>query len=626
MNSFKVKITATLSTIIILIIALLVALDFNSFKTESIALNKNILREKNVSVEISINEKIESYKKAISAIKVTQDDVKDVLSENAIVQLQTLTRNLQSVSEGVYIFKRDGGIYNPDGDLYDFNIKELNRTYWKALFENGKQFFVSSPFASARTGKDVLAVAYKLDNNTASLATIKLESVLENVVIRKDMFLYNDQGTILVAPYKSFIGQKIFSERPLYKGFSKSNPELQYQAVVEGEEVDFTAFWGRMDSIGWSYVTFIEDDIIEEGSHNQLVSALIFGFISLIIALAIVIYTMEKLVLKPVGGVPDEIAALMEKMAAGDLTTQLPQTGKETGIYLSLVNLSRQLTELIKNSHGISESVSSASLQLNTIMGNTKSNSQDEMAQVEQISTAINELSSTSQEVSSKAVMAEDEARKANENVANGKLTLEKNILLTSDINNSVTDTAIIVKELKDFSDEIGSVTEVIKTISEQTNLLALNAAIEAARAGEYGRGFAVVADEVRNLASKTQESTVSIQAIIEKLQTQSEKANSNMTQNVELIEESVLLADQVKASFEDISHAVESISDINTLVATASQQQFCVTEDISKNVTQAFDLVQQNVAAVDETLQAATELAQMAEEQKKELAFFRTL
>ena len=257
-------------------------------------------------------------------------------------------------------------------------------------------------------------------------------------------------------------------------------------------------------------------------------------------------------------------------------------------------------------------------------MDSTKSNSQDEMAQVEQISTAINELSSTSQEVSSKAVMAEDEARKANENVANGKLTLEKNILLTSDINTSVTDTAQIVKELKDFSDEIGSVTEVIKTISEQTNLLALNAAIEAARAGEYGRGFAVVADEVRNLASKTQESTVSIQAIIEKLQTQSERANSNMTQNVELIEESVLLADQVKASFEDISRAVESISDINTLVATASQQQFCVTEDISKNVTQAFDLVQQNVAAVDETLQASAELAQMAEEQKKELAFFR--
>jgi len=154
--------------------------------------------------------------------------------------------------------------------------------------------------------------------------------------------------------------------------------------------------------------------------------------------------------------------------------------------------------------------------------------------------------------------------------------------------------------------------------------LLALNAAIEAARAGEQGRGFAVVADEVRNLASKTQTSTVSIQEIIEKLQSQSEMADKNMLKNVELIQESVLLANHVKASFEDISSAVQSISDINTLVATASEQQYCVTEDISKNTTMTFDLVQQNVSAVNQTLQASSELSHLAESQKQELSFFR--
>lgn len=65
------------------------------------------------------------------------------------------------------------------------------------------------------------------------------------------------------------------------------------------------------------------------------------------------------------------------------------------------------------------------------------------------------------------------------------------------------TNIKILVAELRQFALEIGSVTEVIDSISEQINLLALNAAIEAARAGEHGRGFAVVADEVRNLASK---------------------------------------------------------------------------------------------------------------------------
>jgi methyl-accepting chemotaxis protein len=625
MNKFKLKISGTISLLILIIITVLISISFNAFKTESVALNKEILKEKNATVEAGITEKFKGFKTILSGIQASRDDTEEaMLSNNARTQLNSISRMIKDVSEGVYIIDRIGDIFDSEGQKLDFNVKELNRSYYDEMFNKGETFTISEPFKSAVSGKEVVVFAHRIDNDTAAIASVYLQDVLSSVADREDMFIYDDDGTILVAPNDSYLGKNIDTERPLYKSFNENTPELQYHATIDGNDVGFTAFWGKMDTTNWNYVSFVKDEIIEEASHDQLISTMIFGFVSLIVALGIVIYTMEKLVLKPVGGVPDEIAALMEKMAAGDLTQNLRQTGKETGIYLSLVNLSQQLTELIKNSHGISESVSSASLQLNTIMNGTKSNSQDEMAQVEQISTAINELSSTSQEVSSKAVMAEDEARKANDNVASGKLTLEKNIQLTSDINASVTDTAIIVKELKDFSDEIGSVTEVIKTISEQTNLLALNAAIEAARAGEYGRGFAVVADEVRNLASKTQESTISIQAIIEKLQVQSEKANSNMNQNVELIEQSVLLADQVKASFEDISKAVESISDINTLVATASQEQFCVTEDISKNVTQAFDLVQQNVAAVDETLQASAELAQMAEEQKKELAFFR--
>ncbi|MEE3876466.1 methyl-accepting chemotaxis protein [Vibrio sp. YYF0003] len=623
MNKFTFKVAGALGSIIILIISLLIFLDFNAFHDESIEQYKNILRSKNESIEIAISEKIESYRKVLSSFDIGPEDTQTVLSDHALIQTQTLDRNLKDISEGVYLFRRDGVIYDPQGKPFDFNVKQLDRSYWKAIFNQNEQFYVSPPFISARTGKEVIAVAYKLNNDTASLATINVESVLISLTERDDMFLYSHDGTILIAPYKELLGKNIYTVRPLYKEFNELSPELSYTTEINGQDVEFTAFWGKIDSTKWEYTTFIKNEIIEASAHGQLKKSMLIGLFSLIISISLVLIILKRLVLIPVGGIPNEIANFMETMAAGNLTQELKTTGIETGIYLSLVNLSNKLSTLIRNSHSISESVASSSTQLSNIMNTTRANSQLELEQAEQISTAINELSSTSNEVSNKAVMAEDAARTAQDSVQRGKKTLEQNIMLTGDINDSVNESAKIIEELRQHALEIGSVIEVINGISEQTNLLALNAAIEAARAGEQGRGFAVVADEVRNLASKTQQSTVSIQEIIEKLQQQSEKATCNMAKNVDLIEESVILADGVKSAFESISTAVESISEINTLVATASQQQYCVTEEISQSTTHTYDLVKKNVVAVEETLQAAHALSTMASDQKNELSYF---
>ncbi|MDB1123476.1 methyl-accepting chemotaxis protein [Vibrio algarum] len=625
MNEFKVKISGTIGAIIAIIVVMLITINFFSFRGESVALNKQVLIEKNASIEANLSQKVNGYKSVLSGVKASKGDITaNGLSDKAITQLEMLYRTQSQFIEGSYIIDVDGGIYNVKGEKLDFNVRDLGRSYYKAIFSEGKTFFFSAPFVSAVTNKEIVVMAYKINSDVAVITSVYLDSLLESVADRKDIFLYSEDGTILVAPYAELRGKNIYQERPLYKDFSVSNPELHYSAEVSGDDVAFTAFWTNLNITGWKFVSFIKDSEIEKGADGQLVTSAIVGVGSLLISMIILLITVDRLVLKPVGGAPNEIAGLMEKMAGGDFTQRINQTGKETGIYLSLIKLSTQLSGLIKNTHGISENVSSASEELNVIMNDTKSNAQEELSQMEQVSTAINELSSTSQEVSQQAVAAEEEAKKARDNVETGKQTLEKNITLTGSIDSSVNETAGIVDELRQFAIEIGSVTEVINSISEQTNLLALNAAIEAARAGEHGRGFAVVADEVRSLASKTQESTVSIQDIIEKLQKQSERAQNNMVQNVDLIEQSVQLADNVKASFEDISTSVETISEINTLVATAAQEQFNVTEDISRNTTLAFDLVQQNVSGIDETLQASAELAKLAETQKSELDFFK--
>ena len=333
---------------------------------------------------------------------------------------------------------------------------------------------------------------------------------------------------------------------------------------------------------------------------------------------------IERSFRSSLGGEPWELSEMIKKISEGNLSQSFKNASQAVGIYRSLIILNEKVGAAIKNSSDISTHVATASEQLTDVMQNTANNAQHELAQVEEISHAISELSTTSKEVTSNAVHAEEEVNKAIESVSQGNQTLDESIHLTQKINESVQPTASMIAELKTNAMDIGEVTAVISTISDQTNLLALNAAIEAARAGEYGRGFAVVADEVRNVACKTQESTQSIQEIIAKLQAQSEKANDNMISNVELIQESVTLSENVKSSFSYIENSVQSISKMNTLVASTSQEQFMLTERIALNTTNTFDLVNQNVAAINQTQQAAKELSQLAVSQKEELAFFK--
>ena len=133
------------------------------------------------------------------------------------------------------------------------------------------------------------------------------------------------------------------------------------------------------------------------------------------------------------------------------------------------------------------------------------------------------------------------------------------------EIAQNVSQSAEVIGQLGQRSEQITAIVNTIRGIADQTNLLALNAAIEAARAGDQGRGFAVVADEVRQLAGRTSSATAEIAEMIGRILSETQQAVASMESTQGRAAKGVELADQAGAVIVQIrdgaSDAVEAVS-----------------------------------------------------------------
>lgn len=320
------------------------------------------------------------------------------------------------------------------------------------------------------------------------------------------------------------------------------------------------------------------------------------------------------------------IQLIIRRLAEGDLTVRADADGDnevaELGKDINATAIQLQTT--VEALSRISEDVAAASTELAAVMSESEINSQKELSEIEQVASAVNELSSTADNVSDNALSADKTARETSDLARSGLEIFTQSNQASEEMANALTDTAIVVNRLKDQSEQINNVVEVIRGVSEQTNLLALNAAIEAARAGESGRGFAVVADEVRLLAARTQSSTKEIQTIIESLQEQSSLANDSMQTSLDKLELNKELTAKAGDALVSITGSISVINDMNTQVATAAEEQSQVTQDINRNVVNMSELVNQNVTGISQSASASNELSRLAEQQKEQLAFFK--
>jgi methyl-accepting chemotaxis protein len=311
----------------------------------------------------------------------------------------------------------------------------------------------------------------------------------------------------------------------------------------------------------------------------------------------------------------EKIIEALHALSEGDLTHKCAIPGKDEFAWMSWEYscarkaFSKIVSEILEHS----QNLSSAAEELATVTENSKRAVRNQNAQTEQVAAAMTEMSVTIQEIARSASNAAESAKNADSESANGNRIMKETMNTINGLAQQVERTFVFITKLKAESDGIGAVLDVIRGIAEQTNLLALNAAIEAARAGEQGRGFAVVADEVRTLASRTQESTREIQAMIERLQAGANEAVSVMEEGRKRAETSVAQSAKAGESIDSINKVVDHIKDMNMHIATAAEEQSATAEEINQSVVNISNNSTETAASAEQTARATEELARLA-------------
>lgn len=356
----------------------------------------------------------------------------------------------------------------------------------------------------------------------------------------------------------------------------------------------------------------------EEGRTRQIMIIGLALIISFITSTIIVINLRNRVsLLKDTMGNAAQTLSLKTRVTL-DGKDELIDIGDSFNQFIEKVHNS--ISEVANNSRKLAQMAHSVAARASQ----TQNNCTSQRDRTVQVATAIHELGATVNEIASNASNAASVAREATLCSAEGSDVVNQAQQQITELTEELERSTAVVESLAGQIDNISSTLGTIRSISEQTNLLALNAAIEAARAGEQGRGFAVVADEVRTLASRSANSTEEIQQVINQLQAESKRAVEAMGAGRHKSEKVVEYADKAKNSLQQINAYIDQISDQNIQVATATEEQSSVVEDINRNVGEINHLTMETTEIAEQLSESSASLQRLSAELDKLVNYFQ--
>lgn len=495
----------------------------------------------------------------------------------AIISAVTQIHTLDSVNDGISSLVRDATIGTEKKRLVTVIDSSISLI----------QPEINKPGTEGLEGALALLKTYKFDGGDGYLYAYDTKGMrlmhgagaqLVNVIDLKDQ-------------YGNFIIKDIIDTATIGNGFS----EFYWPKPGEKEAIKkygYAVYIKKWDVvIGTGFYIDSADKITSEINHSM-------GMIqrdSLFVAFAILagvfamLAGMVLLSSRTVLGPLDTLSIAVKQLAngEGDLTRKLPSSSIDILNQISsdfntfLATMSVDISHLKRSSSaliGISVKSNEQRKKLTKVSDRQINETNLVASAIEEMKANSNEIAGNAESTRLSAESTEKEIQQVLLQVQLSSNQLEELSLVLNTVEQSI---GVLGANV----DEINLVLGVIQGISEQTNLLALNAAIEAARAGEQGRGFAVVADEVRGLAQRSQQSTIEIKDILDKLQLSAIKATEEMSESLKRREAVVEAMAKINEIIHSSSQSIRNLTQMNVQVSTAAYQQSQVASDIAKNV-----------------------------------------
>jgi len=389
------------------------------------------------------------------------------------------------------------------------------------------------------------------------------------------------------------------------------------------------ALAGHIKELRDQFVKFVDDKGAEKIAiaeadfafrRNMVVVWLVFSLSTTVLLATLII----RQIMRQLGGDPQEVAAVVNTMAAGDFSQQpgkLPEAGS---LLANAYHMQDRLRAMIGNVKQQAAQVGDMAHSLATSANQIADNVNHESDAVSSMAAAIEELSVSTTHISDQGDSAKRIANSSRSNAEDGAQVVNKTVdgLLSSA--QEIKTASNEVSRLGEDASRISDVVKVIKEIADQTNLLALNAAIEAARAGEQGRGFAVVADEVRKLAERTAGATNEINQMSSQIGSVANHALSGMDKVVKTTQQGVGDAETAQVSIKNIQESFGEVSGVIDDIAAALLEQTAAANELAKSTEKVSQMSEENSNSAQRLLGLANDLEAKAREVRGAVEVFK--